>query len=595
MPISTQKGVDYFPLIRACALIFISFLFLIFAACGSLANSEDNAGTNGNDTDKVDPSPPVEDSQPSADQDPQIPTENNARRSASPACRPSPQGSSGPVSAPVLQTTLPGSWDENWLASPAVADLDGDGLTEIIACRHSVLYAWRSDGSLLWQTAFGYGASTSPEHGSTRMWASPVVADFDGDQDMEIAVGGDADSSADVNICLYDHRGELLSGWPRRFGDTEVRSIAAADIDADGTMEILVNKTGPGPATAVFELDGRMHANWPQVSDSCDPPSPAEPCWDFGGYNQNIGAADMDGDGVLDVVSTYDAIGFGIFSGEGQPFPTAPGFSDAVVTSVEAYHDMALSQQGWGTGDRSEFTYSPPVMADVDLDGEMEVVLTGDHEHSQSTENRGVTLWSLKADLTRPPGWQMPKDMGPPLEGGADLGQNIVHTMPNPSVADLDGRQGLEIVVPGYDGILYAYHSDGSLYWQYQFSQSATPYIGAGEAVIADLNQDGSPEIIFTTFSSGAPGNADAPAHLIILAPNGALLHQVEIQGRGSMAAPTIADCDNDGALEIIISLKDTLGGGEGGVQIWDVPNSAVNCILWGTGRGNFKRQGNAF
>jgi hypothetical protein len=590
MPISIQKGAECFPLIKSCSVVLIAFLFLIFTACGSPASSEDNAGPNNSD-----PSPPAEDSKPSGDQDSQIPPQNDAGPSASLVCKPSPQGSAGPVLAPVLQQTLPGSWDENWLASPAVVDIDGDGLTEIVACRHSVLYVYRGDGSLLWQTAFGYSASTSPEHGSTRMWASPVVADFDGDQDMEIAVGGDADSSANANICLYDHRGELLPGWPQRFGDTEVRSLAAADVDADGVMEILVNKTGPGPATAVFELDGRMHTNWPQVSNSCDPPSPAEPCWDFGGYNQNIGAADMDGDGVMDVVSSYDAIGFGIFSGDGQPFLTAPGFSDAVVTSVEAYHDMALSQQGWGNGDRSEFTYSPPVMADLNQDGNLEVVLAGDHEHTQSTENRGVTLWALNADLTRPSGWQRPKDMGPPLGGAGDLGQNIVHTMPSPSVADLDGRQGLEIVVPGYDGILYAYHSDGSVYWQYRFSPAATPYIGAGEAVIADLNQDGSPEIVFTTFSSGAPGNPDAPAHLIILSADGALLHQVELHGRGSMAAPTIADCDNDGGLEIIISLKDTLGGGQGGVQIWDVPNSAANCVLWGTGRGNFQRQGHAF
>jgi hypothetical protein len=590
MPISIQKGAECFPLIRSCSVVLIAFLFLIFTACGSPASSEDNAGPNNSD-----PSPPAEDSKPSGDQDSQIPPQNDAGPSASLVCKPSPQGSAGPVLAPVLQQTLPGSWDENWLASPAVVDIDGDGLTEIVACRHSVLYVYRGDGSLLWQTAFGYSASSSLEHGSTRMWASPMVADFDGDQDMEIAVGGDADSSANANICLYDHRGELLPGWPQRFGDTEVRSLAAADVDADGVMEILVNKTGPGPATAVFELDGRMHTNWPQVSNSCDPPSPAEPCWDFGGYNQNIGAADMDGDGVMDVVSCYDAIGFGIFSGDGQPFLTAPGFSDAVVTSVEAYHDMALSQQGWGNGDRSEFTYSPPVMADLNQDGNLEVVLAGDHEHTQSTENRGVTLWALNADLTRPSGWQRPKDMGPPLGGAGDLGQNIVHTMPSPSVADLDGRQGLEIVVPGYDGILYAYHSDGSVYWQYRFSPAATPYIGAGEAVIADLNQDGSPEIVFTTFSSGAPGNPDAPAHLIILSADGALLHQVELHGRGSMAAPTIADCDNDGGLEIIISLKDTLGGGQGGVQIWDVPNSAANCVLWGTGRGNFQRQGHAF
>ena len=508
-------------------------------------------------------------------------------------CSPSENGSSGSVAEPVLRTTLPGSWDENWLAAPAVADIDGDGTREIIASRHSVLYVWQSNGRLLWQTAFGHSAGSSPEHGATRMWASPVVGDFDGDGDMEIAVGGDADSSINVNICVYDHRGQLLPGWPQRFGSTEVRSIAAADVDGDGTDEILVNKTGSGPATAVYELNGNMHTNWPQVSDSCDPPGPAEPCWDFGGYNQNIGAGDLNGDGVMDVVSTYDSIGFGVFDGEGNPFQPASEFSDAVITAVEAYHDLAFSLQGWGNGDRSEFTSSPPVLADIDGDGELEIVLAGDHEHSQSTANRGVSIWVLNQDLTRPSGWQRPKDLGAPLGGSGDLGQNIVRTMPSPSTAQLDGNAGEEIVVPGYDGVMYAFRADGSIYWQYAFSQTASPYTGASEAVIADLNQDGAPEIIFTTFSSGAPRQPDTPAHLIILSSEGDLLQRVPLFGRGSMAAPTIADSDQDGVLEIIVSLKDTLGGGEGGVQIWDLPGSSGNCLLWETGRGGNQRQGN--
>src|ERR1035441_9144356 len=72
-----------------------------------------------------------------------------AARAAEPkVCKVGPAGSSGPVQRPVLRATLPGSWDENWLASPAVADIDGDGKPEIIAARHSVLYVWRNDGTL---------------------------------------------------------------------------------------------------------------------------------------------------------------------------------------------------------------------------------------------------------------------------------------------------------------------------------------------------------------------------------------------------------------------------------------------------------------
>ncbi len=510
------------------------------------------------------------------------------------ACEAASGGSSGPVQEPTLRMTLPASWDENWLASPAVADLDGDGNKEIVAARHSVLYVWNQDGSLRWRAAWNHEASDPDDHGSSRMWASPVVGDFDGDGRLEIAVGSDADSDSNKNVAVYDADGNLMPGWPQHFGGRdEVRSITAGDLDGDGSFEIVVNKTSEGPTTAVYELDGSLRSGWPEVDhDICDPPEPAEPCWDFGGYNQNIGLADLDGDGYLDVISTYDAIGFGIFKEDGSPFPAAAEFSDAVVTAVEAYHDLSLAEQGWGTGDRSEFTYSPPAFGDIDGDGNLEIVLAGDHEHTTSTENQGVTLWVLNPDASRPDGWQWPKDLGEPLNYSGDFGQNIVHTMPSPSLGNINEDPEPEILVPGYDGALHAYSHTGDELWSYVFSTQKSPFTGAGEALIADLNGDGVPEILFTTYVSGQPREPDIPAHLIILNNNGAELFKVEIAGRGSMSAPTIDDLDGDGQLELIISLKDTLGGGDGGVQIWDLPGSSTNCLVWPTGRGGYLRQG---
>ena len=58
------------------------------------------------------------------------------------------------------------------------------------------------------------------------------------------------------------------------------------------------------------------------------------------------------------------------------------------------------------------------------------------------------------------------------------------------------------------------------------------------------------------------------------------------------LASPAVADLDGDGHLELVISLKDTLGGEQGGVQIWDLPGSATNCVEWSTGRGGPLRQG---
>lgn len=505
-----------------------------------------------------------------------------------PSCAAAASGSSGPVQAPVLRATLPGSWDENWLASPALVDVDGDGKLDIVAARHSVLYVYDHSGAPLWQTAWSYPASTSPEHGSVRMWSSAVVGDFDADGDVEIAVAASPDDSG-FNVAVYDHTGEFVPGWPVAFGDTEIRSIAAADVDGDGQHEILVTKQADGPATNVLELDGSTASGWPQVGECT---APAGDCIDYGGFNQNIGAGDLDGDGIMDVISTYDAIGFGVWTGLGVNFPTAPGFADAWVTGVEAYHDLALAQQGWGTGDRSEFTYSPPVIADIDANGDYEIVLGGDHEHSESTANQGVSLWVLDPDMTRPEGWLWPKDSQAPLvyEGG-NLGSNIVPNYPAPAVGDLDGAPGLEIVLPTYDGRMYAYRSNGEVMWTYGYGQT-DPFIGASEALIADLDGDGSPEIVFATYVSGEPRMPETPAHLIVLDAGGNLLHSVELAFRGSMAAPSIADLDGDGQLELVLSLKDSLGGEEGGVQIWDLPGSSTNCVLWGTGRANPLRTG---
>lgn len=504
-----------------------------------------------------------------------------------PSCAAAEGGGSGPVQAPTLRRTLAGSWDENWLASPALVDLDGDGKLDIVAPRHSVLYVYDHTGELRWQTAWAASASNSPEHGTVRMWPSAAVGDFDGDGDAEIAVSAHPDDNG-YNVAVYDHTGELLPGWPQAYGDAEVRSVAAADVDGDGRAEILINKQADGPATNVFELDGTAASGWPQVGECA---APEGDCIDYGGFNQNIGAGDLDGDGVMDVVSTYDAIGFGIWSGDGANFSAHPDFADAWVTGVEAYHDVALAMQGWGTGDRSEFTYSPPVIADIDGDGEAEVVLGGDHEHSESTENQGISVWVLNADMTRPAGWEWPKDSGPPLVYDGSPGHNIVPNYPAPAVGDLDGDPGLEIVIPSYDGKLYAFRSTGELVWVYAYGQAA-PYVGASEALIVDLNGDGSPEVLFSTYAGGEPKEPGAPAHLIVLDAGGNELHRIELSLRGSMAAPSVGDLDGDGQLELVISLKDSLGAGEGGVQIWDLPGSAANCVLWGTGRGSATRTG---
>jgi hypothetical protein len=220
------------------------------------------------------------------------------------------------VSVPILRQTLPASWDENWFASPAVFDLDQDGSKEIIAGRHSVLYVWRSSGTLLWRAPVGEAATSPNDHGSSRQYASPVVGDLNNDGYGEIAI------AYSNKAAVYSHTGQLLPGWPKEFPGPagEIRSIAADDLNQDGVMEILVVKTGSGPVTMVWNIDGTAFPGWPQVQNCPE-------CNEYGGYNQNIGSADLDGDGTPEIVSSYDICHIGIMRADGSPMPANALFS----------------------------------------------------------------------------------------------------------------------------------------------------------------------------------------------------------------------------------------------------------------------------
>ena len=56
--------------------------------------------------------------------------------------------------------------------------------------------------------------------------------------------------------------------------------------------------------------------------------------------------------------------------------------------------------------------------------------------------------------------------------------------------------------------------------------------------------------------------------------------------GIGVPAAPSIADLDGDGRLEIVLSTFDH------GLDVYRVPGSGTNCLPWPTGRGNLLRNG---
>lgn len=489
------------------------------------------------------------------------------------------EGGTDTVAAPKLIATLFDRWHEAWLGSPAIADLEGDGVNEIIVPRDELLMIWHLDGTLVRKLDGLPG----------RIWASPVVADLRPDlAGLEVAVASRG------QVIAWDANFNLLPGFPFEWRD-EMRSLAAEDIDGDKQLELVavttsdLEKNGQTDILIAINADGSIASGFPPNTtgaSGCD-----DACYVHAGFDQNVALGDVNGDGIADILAPQDNSYVSLHEGNGRAFDAAPIFRNRKkFLGVRFLHDYALAQQGWAddeeTANQAHFTNTAPAIADVDGDGKNELVMLGSVQNAAQTDReRGVALWVIRPDGTRPDAWVAPFHAPDFLDGLWDPGDNIVALTNQVTVVDLDPvHAGLEYVFAGFDGRIHAVTSNNQELWK----QTYTDRVGVltGGIVAADLSNDGRPELIFNSYSTKEGAGA-----LFVLASNGAILHQVPLPGRGAMPVPTIADIDGDGTLEIVVSLKDAVDKAQQ-VLVYSVPGSGSKCLPWPTGRGNLWRNG---
>ncbi len=496
-----------------------------------------------------------------------------------PVCEPAASGGSATVEEPALVATLSDRWHEAWLGSPAVVDLDGDGTREILVPRHNLLLGWHLDGEVVFR-----------RETSGRIWSSPVVGDLVPERPgWEVAVASRGE------IHAWDSQGEPLAGFPVSWQD-EMRSLAAGDIDGDGRLELVAVTTscatggGQRDLIIAFELDGEVVEGFPPNTtgaSGCD-----DRCYQTGGYDQNVALGDVTGDGAAEIFATQDNAYLSLHEGDGRAFDADPIFRHPTkFLGIRFLHDYELAQQGWAedeeTALQAHFTNSAPAIADLNGDGEPELVVLASVQNAAQTDRlRGVALWVINEDGTRPDGWLEPFHAPDYLAGLWDYeGTNVVAATNQVSVADIDpDRAGPELVFAGFDGRIHCVGADREELWSVAYTTSDR--VLTGGVAIADLSGDGVPEILFNTYSPDPD-----QSHLFIVAADGRILHRLELPGRGAMPVPTVADADGDEELEIVVSLKD----GEDRVRqvlVYRVPGSASNCLLWPTGRGDLLRSG---
>jgi hypothetical protein len=488
-----------------------------------------------------------------------------------PSCEPAATGSTT-VAKPELLLTLKDSFHEAWLSSPAVADLDGDGKNEIIVPRDTRLVVWGADGAVKW---------TAEMPG--RVWASPVIGDFRDDDKLEVAV-----ASRD-QIFLFDAKGEILPGFPVKWED-EMRSLAAADIDGDGKLDLVAAPAHSTPTDVMnaWRSDGSEVEGFPPNERGVSGCDVDEKCYLAGCYDQNVAIGDLDGDGKADVVVGHDDAYASFHKSTGVAYDAADGFAARKTPGVRYLHDLTLARQGFSDDDGSlqaHFTNTAPAIADIDEDGEPDILMLGSVQNVAQTDRElGVGLWAVHRDASRVAGWETPFHMSDYLSGLWDLGEkNIVAATNQVTVADLDpSHRGLEMVFAGFDGRIHAVSADKKELWSLTYTTD--PNVLTGGVVVGDLSGDGIPEIVFNTYSTDEGKGA-----LFVLDGGGKAIHEIPLPRRGAMAVPTLADVDSNGSVEIVVSLKDAADKVES-VLVYTVPGSSTNCLLWPTGRGNLLR-----
>ncbi|MDP2314786.1 MAG: VCBS repeat-containing protein [Pseudomonadota bacterium] len=244
--------------------------------------------------------------------------------------------------------------------NPAIADMDNDGYAEIIAGSNILSY----DGTLLGTGAYGIGACPNESSPQYLEGSISVPVDIDGDGNLEVVVGN----------AIYDMRGRA-----RYTNGLDDGTVAVADFDLDGEPEFAVNS---GNKVYTLETD-LTPTGWTDTFNATN-------------YVGPIAADDLDGDGTPEFI----AVGSGemrAYHWNGTRLWTVrvqdqSGAAGPILFDFEqdGYPEVVLADEEYvrvfngldgsiklESGDHSSATlFETPAVADVDNDGQVEIIMT---------------------------------------------------------------------------------------------------------------------------------------------------------------------------------------------------------------------------
>ncbi|WP_369177604.1 FG-GAP-like repeat-containing protein [Candidatus Thiodubiliella endoseptemdiera] len=292
--------------------------------------------------------------------------------------------------------------------------------------------------------------------------STPTLADIDGDGDLDLVVG-----EVGGTLKYYQNTGttsnpayEAKTGDDNPFNGIDVGGYSTpnlADIDGDGDLDLVVGKDG----VTLKYYQNTSSTSSPAYEVKTGDSNP------FNGINVvNYSSpilVDIDGDGDLDLVV-------------GETNGTLKYYQNTGTTSNPAY--------GVKTGDSNPFNgidvgnFSKPTLADIDGDGDLDLVVG---------EQNGTLKYYQNTGTTSNPAYEVKTGDSNPFNG-IDVGN-----FSKPTLADIDGDGDLDLVVGENNGTLKYYYNQQSFFVDGQaptLTTQASAELGETSDLMLDFNED---------------------------------------------------------------------------------------------------------